>query len=71
MLCYIEVSFKAGLVVHVLSFLVYTKLGKEAVMYLCVRISILTFSKILNLNLKFWCLNPLSAIFLLYHGDQF
>ena len=25
----------------------------------------------LNLNLNFWCLTPLSAIFQLYHGDQF
>jgi hypothetical protein len=25
----------------------------------------------LNLNLEFWCLMPLSAIFQLYHGDQF
>ena len=25
----------------------------------------------LNLNLEFWCLLPLSAIFQLYHGDQF
>ena len=25
----------------------------------------------MNLNLNFWCLTPLSAIFQLYHGDQF
>ena len=25
----------------------------------------------MNLNLNFWCLMPLSAIFQLYHGDQF
>ena len=24
-----------------------------------------------NLNLNFWCFTPLSAIFQLYHGDQF
>jgi hypothetical protein len=25
----------------------------------------------LNLNLNFWCFTPLSAIFQLYHGDQY
>jgi len=25
----------------------------------------------LELNLNFWCFTPLSAIFQLYHGDQF
>jgi hypothetical protein len=30
-----------------------------------------TLRKNLNLNFEFWCLTPLSAIFQLYHGDQF
>jgi len=31
------------------------------------------FCKLLTLNFEFefWCLTPLSAIFQLYHGDQF